>query len=406
MKILQINKYFYKKGGAETVFFNTISLLESKGHTVIPFCLQNKKNQESPYSSYFVDYPELSESNLFTKIKNVFRFIYNKQAARKIEKLIIKEKPDIAHIHLLFNSLSVSILPVLRKYNIPVVMSVHDYRLVCPAYTFTDGKGNFCEKCSTGKFYHCITNKCSKQSFFNSTMLSLDSYFRALFIPPIAYINKFIFVSSFSRNKHIQVNSMFKDKSVYLYNFTPTVEDTNINKGEYMLFFGRISEEKGLRTLIQSIKGLPHINLKIAGTGPLWDELTQENIPNVDFLGFMSGKELENCIAKASFVIVSSECYENNPMSIIEAYTLGKPVIGSNLGGIPELIVDNETGFLFKTKSVESLKNAIQKANDVPNGVYQEMSKSAIKFADENFSETSHYNKLIRIYEEVIAKRN
>ena len=152
MKILQLNKYFYQKGGAETVFFNTISTLENRGHQVIPFALKNKKNKFSEYESYFVDYPELSESNIWTKITNIPAFIYNRQAAKQLERLILDKKPDIAHIHLLFNSLSVSILPVLQKYRIPTVMTVHDYRLICPAYTLTNGKGKICELCKDRHF--------------------------------------------------------------------------------------------------------------------------------------------------------------------------------------------------------------------------------------------------------------
>ena len=159
MKILQLNKYFYQKGGAETVFFNTISTLENRGHQVIPFALKNKKNKFSEYESYFVDYPELSESNIWTKITNTPSFIYNRQAAKQLERLILDKKPDIAHIHLLFNSLSVSILPVLQKYRIPTVMTVHDYRLICPAYTLTNGKGKICELCKDRHFIHCKLNR-------------------------------------------------------------------------------------------------------------------------------------------------------------------------------------------------------------------------------------------------------
>lgn len=205
MKILQINKYFYRKGGAETVFFNTIKLLEEQGHTVIPFSLHHKKNESSNYEDYFVNYPELSDSSIIDRLLYTPSFFYNKEAARKLEKLIQVEKPDIAHIHLMFNSLSIAILPILKKYNIPVVMSVHDYRLVCPAYTFTDGNGNFCERCKDKRYYQCVKYRCSKQNFINSMMLCMDSYFRALFFPPIQYIDKFIFVSKFSMNKHIQV---------------------------------------------------------------------------------------------------------------------------------------------------------------------------------------------------------
>ena len=402
MKILQINKYFFKKGGAETVFFNTIQLLERHGHTVIPFSLKNKKNEPSPYESYFVDYPELSESSLPKKIKNLPAFIYNKEAARKLEKLIQKEKPDVAHIHLMFNSMSVSILPVLKKYNIPIIMSVHDYRLVCPAYTFTDGKRNFCERCKTGNYYNCITHKCSKGSLINSFMLSMDSYFRSKFYSPIDYINRFIFVSKFSMNKHIQVEKRFKDRCTYLYNFTPKVKDYSSTKGDYIFFFGRISEEKGILTLLNAIKQVPDIKLKLAGTGPLLEQLKSQCPPNAEFLGFKQGEELRELIHNASFVVVSSECYENNPMTIIESYMIGTPVIGSDLGGIPELIIENKTGYTFKPKSPDDLKETITKACSISEEEYARMSDEAKKFAMDNFSEESHYQKLIKNYQLII----
>ena len=119
-----------------------------------------------------MDYPELSESNIWTKITNIPAFIYNRQAAKQLERLILDKKPDIAHIHLLFNSLSVSILRVLQKYRIPTVMTVHDYRLICPAYTLTNGKGKICELCKDRHFIHCTLNRCSNGNLTNSMLLS------------------------------------------------------------------------------------------------------------------------------------------------------------------------------------------------------------------------------------------
>ncbi|MFS2806385.1 glycosyltransferase family 4 protein [Parabacteroides distasonis] len=405
MKILQINKYFYRKGGAETVFFNTIKLLEEQGHTVIPFSLQHKKNEPSKYAHYFVNYPELSDSSPINRLIHTPSFFYNREAARKLEHLIRLEKPDIAHIHLMFNSLSVSILPVLRKYNIPTVMSVHDYRLVCPAYTFTDGNGNFCERCKDKRYYHCIANRCSKKNLINSVMLCMDSYLRSLFFPPIQYISKFIFVSKFSMNKHIQVEPAFREKTTYLYNFTPPVEEKKKIKGNYLFFFGRISEEKGILTLLQAISKLPHAKLKLAGTGPLFDNLKAQCPPNAEFLGFKHGKELQSLIHGASFVIVPSECYENNPMTIIESYTIGTPTIGSDLGGIPELINEGDTGFTFKPKSIESLQSVISKALEISEERYEKMVENCRQFAKANFSESEHYKKLMCIYQSIIEKK-
>ena len=401
MKILQINKYYFKKGGAETVFFNTMRLLEEHGHTVIPFSLKNKKNEQSPYEGYFVDYPELSESSLFQKLRNVQSFFYNKDAAQKLEALIQKERPDVAHIHLMFNSMSVSILPVLKKYGIPVVMSVHDYRLVCPAYTFTDGKGRICERCGRGKYYNCILHKCSKGNFFNSLMLSADSYFRSWFYSPVEYIDRFLFVSKFSMDKHIQIDGRFRAKGTYLYNFTPNV-DYRPAKGDYVFFFGRISEEKGIRTLMEAMKQAFGIKLKVAGVGSLLDELRAVCPPNVEFLGFKKGNELRELVRNAAFVVVPSKCYENNPMSVIEAYMAGTPVIGSNIGGTPEIIEVGGTGFVFPVSDAAALASTIVKAMEISDGKYFEMSRKVRIFAERHFGAEEYYKALISNYTEVI----
>jgi len=407
MKILQIDKYHYIKGGAETVFFNTIDLLEEKGHTTIPFCLKSTKNRPSIYEKYFVDYPELSESSVLTKIKKTPAFFYNKESARKLEQLILQEKPDIAHIHLLFNGISVSILPVLQKYKIPIVMTAHDHRLICPAYAFTNGKQELCEICKESKqYWRCITNKCSKGNLTNSILLSLDCYFREYFYPPIKLIDQFIFVSKFSQNKHFEANPIYAEKSTHLYNFTPIVQDGNSTKENYILYFGRISEEKGISTLIKAMKSFPHIHLKIAGTGPLLQKLSADKTDNISFLGFKEGQELKELISKARFVVVPSECYENNPLTIIEAMTLSTPIIGSNIGGIPELIQSNITGYLFSPGSIEELTKVIDHAINLEPSKYQQMVKATKEYAFLNFSKEAHYTRLMNIYKSTIENYN
>ena len=404
MKILQLNKYFYQKGGAETVFFNTISTLENRGHQVIPFALKNKKNKFSEYESYFVDYPELSESNIWTKITNIPSFIYNRQAAKQLERLILDKKPDIAHIHLLFNSLSVSILPVLQKYRIPTVMTVHDYRLICPAYTLTNGKGKICELCKDRHFIHCTLNRCSNGNLTNSMLLSLENSFRSCFYEPLNYIDKFIFVSKFAQKKHIEFNPGYASKAVQLYNFTPDIP-TRINKKvnhRYLLYFGRLSNEKGINSLLEAIRDIPEIDLKIIGRGPLSKEIGNNYPKNVSFLGFKEGQELKEYVKNALFTIVPSEWYENNPLSIIESLSLGTPVIGSNIGGIPELIQDEKTGFTFTMGSPADLTKTIRKAIAIPEEKLYEMSIACNKFAQQHFSADKHFNYLISIYQSIL----
>lgn len=404
MNILQIDKYFYLKGGAETVFFNTIDLLKENGHNVVPFCLKSRKNRQSEYSKYFVDFPELSESSTFTKIKNISNFFYNTDSVKKLDTLIQNERPDIAHIHLLFNGISVSILPLLKKHNIPIVMTVHDYRLICPAYTFRNGKEEICESCLKNKRYiQCFTNKCSKGNLTNSLLLSLDSYYREAFYNPLDYIDKFIFVSKFSQNKHIEANLKYKEKSVHLYNFTSDRRSDIESKKDYLLYIGRISEEKGIQTLIKAQQLVPNVDIKIVGTGPLLNDL-KKNYPNVSFLGFKEGKELEQLIKEAKFTIVPSEWYENNPLSVIESMMSGTPVIGSNIAGIPELIKDKQDGFLFQTRNYNNLADIIKEAISLSKEDYIKMSDSAYKFAIENFSKEAHYKRLYEIYLETISK--
>jgi glycosyltransferase involved in cell wall biosynthesis len=406
MKVLQINKYFYIKGGAETVFFNTMDLLTEKGHTVIPFSLKSKKNRPCAYESYFVDYPELSESGLWTKLKYLFAFIHNRQAARKLKSLLLAEKPDVAHIHLLFNCFSVSILPVLKECKVPVVMSVHDYRLICPAYTFIDGQGHFCQRCKAKHAYHCIIHRCYRNEWFNSLLLALDSYYRTWFIRPVELIDKFIFVSRFSRDKHIFMDASFEDKSLCLYNFTPLSDKGECARAGYVLYFGRISAEKGIPTLMQAMEHIPDVKLKILGTGPLAEELKRRSAANIELAGFKSGNELYNYIRRARFVIVPSECYENNPLSVIESMTLGTPVIGSRIGGIPELIEDGRTGYVFDVKSAENLYQTLQKALSLPEQEYTAMSQAAKDFATNYFSKESHYRRLMEVYDSVINKQS
>lgn len=204
-------------------------------------------------------------------------------------------------------------------------------------------------------------------------------------------------------SKHIQIDGRYKEKSTYLYNFTPNVDCTTV-QGDYILFFGRISEEKGLRTLLNVMKQLPDVKLKIAGTGPLLEILSSDAPANVEFLGFKKGLELQELIQNASFVVVPSEWYENNPLAIIESFMAGTPVIGSDIGGIPELVADGKTGYIFHPKSCEELKDAIMRAWSLPEGKYKQMSDEAKRFAIDNFSEDNHYNRLMENYQLVINK--
>lgn len=404
MKILLIDVYNYNKGGAETVCFNTGKMLEAHGHKVIYFTLKWADNKPSPYSKYFPESKETRRGPL-KQIKNMVNYFYHFEAAKKIEQLILDEKPEIAHIHLIWGQITPSIFPILKKYNIPILFTVHDYRIVCPAYTFRNGKGQICEECQGKYFYKCFTNSCCKGSKLMSMVMAAEQYFRNKFFNPAQFIDGFIYVSNFAKN--IQEKYMPAVKStpnIILYNFSTSIiqKGKSTPKDKYFLFFGRLSYEKGLKTLLTAFKDIPECKLKVVGTGPKEEELKQfvlkTNMQNVDFLGYKQGKELSDLVYNAYFVVVPSEWYENNPMTIIEAYSVGTPVIGAKIGGIPEIVDDGKTGFQFTSTNVEELKAVILKTNNLSNEEYSTISNNTIKFANDNLSPHSYWNKLIGFY--------
>lgn len=408
MKILLIDVYNYNKGGAETVCFNTGKMLEEHGHKVIYFTLKWNNNNPSPYSKYFPESKE-TRTGVFKQVKNVVNYFYHFEAAKKIEQLIQDEKPDLAHIHLLWGQITPSIFPVLKKYHIPILFTVHDYRIVCPAYTFRNGKGNICEECQGKYFYKCFTNTCTKGNKIMSAVMAAEQYFRNCFFNPAKYIDGFVYVSNFA--KHIQEKYMpvLKNKpNITLYNFSSSIVNTpkKISEDKYFLFFGRLSYEKGVLTLLEAFSKLPQCKLKIVGTGPLEKELKgfkeQYQLNNIEFLGYKRGKELEELVSNAHFVIVPSEWYENNPMTIIEAYSVGTPVIGAQIGGIPEIIIDQKTGYQFESGNIKALSEIILKADILNDREYKAISENTIKFSNENLSKDSYWNKLITFYNSFI----
>ncbi len=243
-------------------------------------------------------------------------------------------------------------------------------------------------------------------NIFYSTMLSFEAYMRKYIIDPLDYIDHFIFVSRFAMDKHIEFNKGFEPRSSHLYNFTGFTNEKIIDgSGHAFLYYGRLSKEKGLGTLLTAAARLK-LDLTIAGTGPLQDLVTDyaSGNSNIRYVGFKSGNELIELVSNSSFIIVPSEWYENNPMTVIEAYALGKPVIGSRIGGIPEIVKDPDTGFLFEPGNPDDLIRVISRASAVNSEDYLKMAENARNIASEKFSSESHYNKLLSIYESLAGR--
>lgn len=397
MKVLLINQTFAHSGGANVVCLNTGRILKQHGHEVV--CLSQKfPNNEPTWSDkYFYEGPR----NVAERF--VFDY-YNWRSKRCLKRLIKAEKPDVAHIHELGN-ISDSILTVLKKNNIPVIQTVHDYHFVCPVSHFLDKRGKACEKCIDKCYGRCIKNACYKGNRLKSFLLTTQFLFRRIFYSPFDYFSGVVFVSKFSQNKNIEHDNRF-DKIRHKFIYNSAVDNTSVSKiirGNYFLYFGRLSYEKGVDILIKAFLSTQNLKLKVVGSGPLEKQLKEmaSNSANIEFTGYKTGQELSDLISHSSFVVVPSVCYENNPMAVVEAYSFNKPVIGADSGAIPE-IVSSETGLLFEKNNVQSLVSAVLNADALNAEEYISLSNGAKNFFMEHFTDEKYYTELIDFYQQIL----
>lgn len=406
MKILMVNKFFYIKGGSETYYFALKQLLEAKGHTVIDFSMKDEKNFDSPYLEYFVESVDYNgEMSKKQQLKVARNIIYSTEAKRKLEKLIQDTQPDIAHLHIFQHQLSPSILDVLKKYDIPTVYTAHDLKMLCLNYVMMT-HGQLCEKCKNGHYLNCLKQKCVKNSILKSSINVMEGYLHK-WKRSYDTIDVIMTPSLFYRKKFMDFG-ISKERVYHLPNFLarefPEVEAAK-DKEQYFLYFGRLSVEKGVLTLIKAVENTKNL-LYIVGKGPCLQEieryLKEHNMTNVKLLGFKSGKELINVVANARAVILPSEWYENGPYSAIESLQLGRPVIGSELGGIPELIDGN--GKVFHHGDVEELRQTLEQFPKPGTSDYQQYCMRSKDIFAENYMAEGHYEKLLLMYEKAIQK--
>ena len=400
MKILLINNFHYIKGGSDAVYFNMARMLTSMGHQVVFFSCKSCHNLDYGRNDHFVE----ANSDI-NPIVGAIRYIYNGAAKRALERLLKEHKPDIAHIHLFWGGLSSSILGVLKRHNIPVVHTVHDYRLICPAYLLRRTDGTICHSCNRANALSCIKYRCANGSLIRSGLMATEFHLRNRFIRPLRVIDGFIFVSHFNYNEHLKALPELAEKHILVAHNAiemPSKEVISSNIGDYYLYFGRLSSEKGLTTLIKAFNTLPHLRLKIVGEGALRETLQNIAGPNIEFCGYQSGEALRQTILHCKANIVASECYENNPMSVIESCALGIPTIGAHIGGIPEIILEGKTGYTFTSKSTTELRQAVLSFENLSAEEYNTISRACREFACNNFSEDKLYYKIINFYTSIL----
>jgi len=404
MKILTVHNAHYIVGGACRSFIETNRLLMAHGHDVIPFSRASEKNINSKYSSYFLSDIE-KNPYLIKSLKRWARTFYSLEAKKAIERLIRDYPPDLAHLHNIKGGISPSILTVLKRRNIPVVQTLHDYKLFCPVHSFYS-RGKICEKCKFHRYYNCLLNSCSpySNSFFKSAVHMSAMYFHEFILNYEKQIDHFITPSNFMKSKAIEYG-IDKKKLTYIANFIDLGKyEPCYEFDDYIIYFGRISGEKGVNILIKAMKDIP-LDLLILGGGPKYQECIQWarqiGLTNVKFLGLKSGNELKELVQRAMFSVLPSRWYENGPFVIYESFALGTPVLGANIGGIPEFIDEGENGWLFESNDVDALHSKILYAIKSKDRI-KLMSRNARKTVEERYSAEGYYKKLMNVYNTIL----
>lgn len=395
--ILAVNQIDEVRGGSDRCFFSTNELLRNNGYEVIPFSSSKAAGQ----------FPkEINFEN--RSISNSISYFYNFEAKTKLDEMIVGLDADIdlAHLHIYYGKLTSSILSVFKKKNIPIVQTLHEFKLSCPVYTHISND-SICNKCVTGSSVNCLLNKCKNGSLVSSLVRFLE-YNISRFLGDVDKIDKFICVSNFQKDKMIEAG-IPKEKLVTIYNFVDSsMIPREVVDGDYLLFFGRLERLKGVHTLIESMTLHREKKLIIAGNGAYENELrslTQAlNLEgNVEFVGFKQGEELWSLVRNCKAVMVPSEWYENCSMTVLEAKAYSKPVIGAAIGGITEQIHDGLDGFLHDAGNVESLSEAIYSLYKAEYSIVAANSRSDL---ESRYSKDVHYEKLKQTYQEAINGRS
>lgn len=389
MKILLANKFYYRRGGDCIYMLNLEQLLKAHGHEVAVFAMDYPENLDTPWKKYFPK--NMSKLMAFTRpfgsheVKNTFK------------KLLDDFKPDVVHLNNVHTQLSPVMAELAHQRGIKVVWTLHDYKLLCPRYDCLKNGNTICETCFNGDKKACLDNKCMK----GSKLASFIGFKEAIvwnrerleastdvFICPSQFMADKMVQGGFSKSK-MQTLCNFIDVEKCKFSSTDGTDDIELlpKKEDYYCFIGRLSHEKGAKTLIEAANQLPY-KLVIIGGGPLMNELKAVAHTNIEFVGFKQWNDIKQLVGKARFSVIPSEWYENNPLSVIEAQCLGTPVLGANIGGIPEL-----TDYTFSSGNIADLKTKIEKMWNSEFD-YQQIASDA----QHRYDAETYYDKLINIY--------
>lgn len=384
MKVLLVNKFLHPNGGSETYIFQLGAELQKRGHEVQYFGMEHKGRSVGNHMESYTEDMDFHTGRL-KKLLYPFKIIYSFEAKRKLGAVLRDMNPDVVHLNNINFQLTPSVIYAVRAYRrktgrrVKLVYTAHDYQWVCPNHMMRiPSTGKICFACKEGRFFSCVKNRCIHGSFVKSLLGALEgSLYRRL--RAYAMVDVIVCPSAFMK-RQLDTDSILAEKTVMMHNFVERAAGggsvgrelegkgvtaaAGAGTADYVLYFGRFSEEKGVKTLLAACQALPEIPFVFAGTGPM--EALVEEMENVENRGFVTGDALRELIAGAQFSVYPSEWYENCPFSVMESQMYGTPVLVSDLGGAPELVRVGYTGELFRGGDEEELISHIKELWENP----------------------------------------
>ncbi len=417
--VLHINKLHHMLGGSEVVYFRTAEILQKHGHRSTFFSMKHPENLPAETEKYFAPFIDLdTEKSILNYLKASLNVFYSFKSRRYLSDLLDNYRVDIAHIHNIHRQMSPSILNELKKRRIPVVMTLHEYKMVCPSFNLLFHEKP-CEACADGRYFNAIRLRCIKDSLFRSVLACTEMYLHHKILDIYKNVDVFISPSRFLIEKQREMG--FRREMFHLPNCINAHEferfrlrEKDYKNGEALtiVYFGRLYYGKGLYTLLDAIKRLSNrykkkeVIVKIIGDGPIRMDLERrvkvEGIKNIKFYGFLKGERLFQEIKGAFTVVLPSECYENNPLQVIESFAMGIPVVGARIAGIPELVKNYETGLTHESGNPEDLCSKIEYMINNPDRA-MEMGNKARIFVETELNTKKYYEGLIKIYEKAVS---
>ena len=402
MKILMVNKFLYPRGGSESYMLYLAEHLKKLGHEVEYFGMYDENNTVGNSAGLYTQNMDFHSTGL-ARFLYPFKIIYSFEAKRKIMRVIDDFKPDIVHMNNINFQLTPSIIYGIKKKGIPLVQTVHDYQMICPNHLlYNFDKNTPCEKCIKGSHINCVKNKCIHGSGVKSIIGVMEAKFYSL-LKTYKKVDLFVCPSNFLEKKLLSAKGFYEGKTRTIHNFIDKEKfaDTDRNEDSYVVYVGRLSKEKGIENIAGTAKLLPEYNFIVAGSGP--DEDMLKNIPNLTLAGFLTGDKLTELMRNAKVLLLPSVCYENCPLSILEAHSLGVPVVTMNSGGMAELVKDGVTGTLVTEPTPEGI--ALKLKETIENEDYYNSLKENCKNEKDNILSVETYaDILIKEYEK-LARR-